>query len=188
MAFTEPSSPYRRVRRVRSRRGSSRAKHAVACRCSAELLCKRDSVEQLRRLGPRESRHKFSPFAIQIEQVESEHANLPPEFSIASYEKLVEEVQRTKKFRYVYRSGDRRAGSVPHLVVLRVEVESFKKGNERERELTMVAGATVITASAQICTRDGVPLVQGERTGKGENLEAAGKLAKNVAKLVRQTL
>ena len=43
-------------------------------------------------------------------------------------------------------------------MVLRVEVESFKKGNERERELTMVAGATVITASAQICTRDGVPL------------------------------
>ena len=73
-------------------------------------------------------------------------------------------------------------------MVLRVEVESFKKGNERERELTMVAGATVITASAQICTRDGVPLVQGERTGKGANLEAAGELAKNVAKLVRQTL
>ena len=148
----------------------------------------RGSPGQLLPVSPGESRHKFSPVAIQIEQVESGHANLPPEFSIASYEKLVEEVQRTKKFRYVYRSGDRRAGSVPHLVVLRVEVESFKKGNERERELTMVAGATVITASAQMCTRDGVPLVQGKRTGKGENLEAAGKLAKNVAKLVRQTL
>ena len=73
-------------------------------------------------------------------------------------------------------------------MVLRVEVESFKKGNERERELTMVAGATVIRVSARICTRDGVPLIKGERTGEGENLEAADKLAKNVAKLVRQTL
>ena len=73
----------------------------------------RGSPGQLLPVSPGESRHKFSPVAIQIEQVESGHANLPPEFSIASYEKLVEEVQRTKKFRYVYRSGDRRAGERP---------------------------------------------------------------------------
>ena len=134
---------------------------------------------------------KISASAIQIDQVESDVAALPPEFRVAIYENLVEEVAKTGKFLHVYRSGDRAAVAVPDLLTLRTRVVGFKQGSEKKREVTTVAGATIIETSVQLVTREGRTVVNRKVEGKvrffGENLNATADFAKKVAGIISQT-
>ncbi len=134
---------------------------------------------------------KIYASAIQIERVESDEAALPPEFRLAIYENLVDEVGKTGKFQRVYRSGDRAAASVPDLFILHTRVEGFKQGSQKRREVTTVAGATTIKTSVQVVTREGRTVVNRELEGKvrffGENLNATSDLAKKVAEMIRLT-
>jgi hypothetical protein len=131
---------------------------------------------------------KIPASAIQIETVESDDAALSPEFRIAIYENLVKEVEKRGKFQHVYRSGDRRAVGVPDLLTLRTRVVGFRHGSEKKREVTTVAGATIIKVSVQVVTRDGRTLVDRQFEGKvrffGGNLNATRDLAKKVAKII----
>jgi hypothetical protein len=132
----------------------------------------------------------ISASTIQIEPVESSDSALLPDFRVAIYENLVEEVTRTSGFEHVYRSGDHRA-DVQDLLILRTRVESFKRGSEKKREVTTVAGATIIKTDVQLVTRDGRTLMDRQVEGKvrlfGGNLNATRDLAKRVARLIRQT-
>jgi hypothetical protein len=134
---------------------------------------------------------KISASAIEIEPVESKEAALPPEFRVAIYENLLDEVSKTGKFQHVYRSGDRAAAGAPDLLILHTQVESFKQGSQKEREVTTVAGATTIKTSVLVVTRDGRTVVNREVEGKvrffGENLNATNDFAKNVAEMIRLT-
>ena len=49
---------------------------------------------------------KFPATAIQIQFVRAAEVTLPPEFQVALYEYMVEEVKKTGKFQRVYRDGD----------------------------------------------------------------------------------
>ena len=133
---------------------------------------------------------RISASTIQIEPVESPDTALPPDFRVAIYENLVEEVAKTTGFERVYRSGDRRAADVPDILILRTRVESFKRGSQKKREVTTVVGATHIKTDVQLVTRDGRVLLNRQVEGKvrlfGGNLNATRDLARKVARLIHQ--
>jgi hypothetical protein len=133
---------------------------------------------------------KISASAIQIAPVESKETALPPEFRVAIYENLVDEVGKTGKFPHVYRSGDRAAADAPDLLILRTRVEGFKQGSQKQREVTTVAGATTIKTSVQVVTRDGRTVLNRQVEGKvrffGENLNATSDFAKKAAEVIRE--
>jgi ketosteroid isomerase-like protein len=67
-----------------------------------------------------------------------------PEFRVAIYENLIQQIQTTEKLKHVYRSGDKDAASVPDLITLRTTAQSFQKSSQKKREVTTVAGASLI--------------------------------------------
>lgn len=134
---------------------------------------------------------KFAAAAVKILYVESNEMRLPPEFQVALYENLVEQVEKTKRFEEVFRDGDRRADDVRNLVVLRSTVRVFKEGSALARQVTTIAGATTITVRVQLTTSDGRLILDRDVEGNvrffGENLRATNDFAKDVAKLIRRT-
>lgn len=134
---------------------------------------------------------KFSASAIQIEPVEVGDVNMPPEFRIAVYENLIAAVSKSGKFQHVYRGGDRAAGDVPDLVIVRMRVKGFKQGSERTREVTTVAGATTVDLGLQVTSRDGKVLMDRDVEGKvrffGGNLRATYDFSKKVAEILRRS-
>lgn len=134
---------------------------------------------------------KLHASAIQIEVMDPGDLAIPPDFRIAEYEYLVEQVVKTGKFQKVYRSGDKRAEGVADLVVLRTTAESFKKGSEKAREVTTVGGWTSIKLKAQFVDRSGKVVLEREAEGKvrffGGNLNACYDFAKKVAGFVAES-
>jgi len=133
---------------------------------------------------------KINASSIQILLVDSKEVTLPAEFQIALYENLIAEIQKTGKFQHVYRDGDRGAIDAQDLAVLHSTVHGFKKGSERERQVTTVAGATSINIHCQITDKAGKSLLERDVTGKvrffGGNLRATYDFAKKVAQIVRE--
>jgi len=134
---------------------------------------------------------KFGAAAIEVKFVESTEVRLPPEFQVALYENLVEEVKKTGKFETVFRDGDREAARAKDLITLRSTVRLFQKGSAMARQVTTVAGATKITVRVQMATPDGRLIIDRDVEGNvrffGENLRATQDFAKDVAKLIKKT-
>jgi hypothetical protein len=132
-----------------------------------------------------------TPWAIQIEPVSAEEGKLPPDFAMAIYERLVEEIGKTNKFQQVFRSGDRRASDVPNLLILTTKLEKFERGSETKRAVTTVGGATKVTVRAQLATRDSQIKVDKAAQGAvrmfGGNIKVTQSLAKNIATLINQS-
>jgi hypothetical protein len=137
------------------------------------------------------SAQKFSASSIQIQPLDPGDVPVPPEFGVAIYENLIVQIQKTGKFKHVYRSGDKDAASAPDLVTLRAIAQSFKKGSQKKREVTTVAGSTSIILKVQITDHTGQTLVDRDVEGKvrffGENLRATYDFSKKVATIVRDT-
>ena len=133
---------------------------------------------------------KFRASAVEVKFVDTTEVRLPPEFQVALYENLVEEVQKSGKFEQVFRDGDREAAQSKDLLVLTSTVRLFQKGSAMARQVTTVAGATKITVRVQLGTRDGRLMIDRDVEGGvrffGENLRATQDFAKDVAKLIRQ--
>jgi hypothetical protein len=135
---------------------------------------------------------KLTASAIQLERSEPpEDLLIPEDTRVATYENLILQLNKTKKFQHVYRSGDRTAASVPDLVILRMSYQGFKAGSQKQREVTTVTGATSIKVKVQFTSRDGKVLseriVEGKVRFYGENLRATHDLAKKVAAVVNAT-
>ena len=132
-----------------------------------------------------------TPWALQVEPVSAEEGKLPPDFAMAIYEKLIQEISKTNRFQQVFRSGDRRATDVPNLLILTTTLEKFERGSQTKRAVTTVAGATKVSVHAQLATRDSQikmdKTAQGTVRLFGENLKATSALAKNIANLVSQS-
>jgi len=116
---------------------------------------------------------------------------MPPEFRVAIYENLIAQIEKTGKFQHVYRSDDKDAASVPDLVTLRTTAQSFRKGSQKQREVTTVAGSSSITLKVHITDHTGQTLVDRDVQGKvrffGENLNVTYDFSKKVAAIVRDT-
>ena len=135
---------------------------------------------------------KLTASAIQLERSDPpEDLLIPEDTRVATYENVILQLTKTKKFQHVYRSGDRTAANVPDLVILRVIPQAFKAGSQKQREVTTVTGATSIKVKIQFASRDGTVLrektVEGKVRFYGENLRATYDLAKKVAAVVNET-
>jgi len=135
---------------------------------------------------------KLTASAIQFERTDPPDDLLIPEDTrVATYENVILQLTKTKKFQHVYRSGDRTAADVPDLVILRVIPQAFKRGSQKQREVTTVTGSTSIKEKIQFSSRDGKILrekvVEGKVRFYGENLRATYDLAKKVAAFVNET-
>jgi hypothetical protein len=129
--------------------------------------------------------------AILIEPVSSGDVNIPAEFRMAIYEHLIEKIQSSGIYARVFRSGDHRADNISGLVTLSTEVEKFKEGNQTERELITVLGATTVTLDARLSTRDGSILVDKKVEGRvrffGENLSVIHDVARRITSLLQKS-
>jgi hypothetical protein len=135
---------------------------------------------------------KLKASAIQLERSGvSDDLLIPEDTRVAMYENVILQLNKTKKFQHVYRSGDRTADSVPDLVLLRVTPQAFKAGSQKQREVTTVTGSTSIKVNVQFVSKDGKILrektVEGKVRFYGENLRATYDLAKKVAAAVNET-
>jgi len=130
-------------------------------------------------------------WSVQVDQVDSGNLDLANSFQIAIYENLVEELNKTKQFKQVFRDGDVRAGEFPNLLVLKTTVEKYTPGSETRRAVTTVSGATKLTVRSQLLTREGKVVfertVNGDVRFFGSNLRATQNLARNIAKTIKQS-
>jgi len=130
-------------------------------------------------------------WSIQVETVEPGEIPFAYSFQIATYESLVEELNKTHHFNSVFREGDRKAGDVPNLLVLKTTVVKYTAGSETRREVTTFSGATKVWVRTQLFTRDGKIVLDRTLDGKvrffGSNLRATHNLARNVAKMIEQS-
>jgi hypothetical protein len=169
---------------------------AVWLRCAALLLAAsflaQPSLPGKPRPDSQQQMPKLTASAIQLERSDPpEDLLIPEDTRIATYENVILQLIKTKKFQHVYRSGDRTAADVPDLVKMRLVFQGFKAGSQKQREVTTVTGATSIKVKIQFMSKDGAPLrekvVEGKVRFYGENLRATYDLAKKVAATVKET-
>src|SRR5215467_2467751 len=129
-------------------------------------------------------------WSIQVKGVDAGDKELPYFFQVAIYENLLEELNKTKQFKQVFRDGDRKASGVPNVLVLQTTIEKYVPGSETRRAVTTVSGATKLSVRAQLLTRDGKVVLERKVNGNvrlfGDNLRATQNLARNIAKEIKQ--
>src|SRR5579884_137948 len=133
------------------------------------------------------------PWSVQVDEVQLGDVELPPDFRMAIYEELIDALVKNKQFSHVYRSGDHTAESAPNLLILKTTMRKYSAGNETQRAVTTVSGATKLNVRSQLFTRDGKLVleyfVDGNVRFMGSNMHATHVLAHNVAvTLKRSTL
>jgi len=130
-------------------------------------------------------------WSVQVERIDPGHLDLAHSFQVAIYENLLEELNKTKRFKCVLREGDTKASQIPDLLILKTMVVKYTPGSETQRAVTTVSGATKLTVRSQLITRDGKIVldrtVQGNVRFFGSNLRATHNLARNIAKMIEQS-
>lgn len=130
-------------------------------------------------------------WSVQVERIDPRQLDLAHSFQVAIYENLLEELNKTKRFKQVLREGDSKAGELPNLLILKTTLVKYTAGSETQRAVTTVSGATKLTVQSQLVTRDGKVVldrtVQGNVRFLGSNLRATHNLARNIAKVIKQS-
>ena len=130
-------------------------------------------------------------WSVQVHRVDPGDSELAYSFQVAIYENLTEELNKTKQFERVLREGDRNAGNIPNLLILKTTVEKYTPGDETRRAVTTVSGATKLTVRCQLVTRDDKIVLERTVNGQvrffGSNMQATHNLAHNVAKAITQS-
>jgi hypothetical protein len=129
--------------------------------------------------------------SVQVDPIDAGDVNIEPAFRVSIYENLLVELAKTKQFKQVYRSGDRDAGDIPGLLILKTKVQHYTPGSETRRAVTTVMGATKLNVRTQLCTRSGQVVLEQVVNGNvrffGGNLRATHNLARNVAGKIKQS-
>ena len=130
-------------------------------------------------------------WSVQVERIDPGHMDLAHSFQVAIYENLLEELNKTKRFKYVLREGDSNASEIPDLLILKTTVVKYTSGGETQRAVTTVSGATKLTVRSQLVTREGRIVLENTVNGNvrffGSNLRATHNLARNIAKVIKQS-
>jgi hypothetical protein len=133
---------------------------------------------------------KIRVSALEVGMIQSDEISVPAAFQVAIYENLIQQLNKKVSFLHVYRDGDRDAANIPNLVLLHTTVSGFKKGSEKMRQVTTVAGATSITIHCRFISADGKVLLEKDVNGKirffGDNLKATYDFAKKASALVSE--
>ena len=130
-------------------------------------------------------------WSVQVERIDPGQLELAHSFQVAIYENLLEELNKTKRFKSVLREGDSKASEIPDLLILKTTVVKYTPGSETQRAVTTVSGATKLTVRSQLVTREGRIVLESTVNGNvrffGSNLRATHNLARNIAKVIRQS-
>jgi hypothetical protein len=130
-------------------------------------------------------------WSVQVERIDPGHLDLAHSFQVAIYENLLEELNKTKRFKYVLREGDSKASEIPDLLILKTRVVKYTPGSETQRAVTTVSGATKLMVRSQLATREGRIVLQSTVNGNvrffGSNLRATHNLARNIAKVIKES-
>jgi hypothetical protein len=130
-------------------------------------------------------------WSLQVERIDPGHLDLAHSFQVAIYENLLDELNKTKRFKYVLREGESKASEISDLLILKTMVVKYTPGSETQRAVTTVTGATKLTVRSQLITRDGRIVldrtVQGNVRFLGSNLRATHNLARNVAEVIKKS-
>jgi hypothetical protein len=137
------------------------------------------------------SRPGTTQWSVQVDNIAAGDVNIAPAFRIAIYENLLQEFAKRKQFKQVFRSGDRKAGGVQDLLILKTTVESYTEGSETKRAVTTFRGATKLKVRSELYTREGQIVMERELNGNvrfiGDNLRATHNLARNVANMMKKS-
>ena len=138
-----------------------------------------------------ESSGSGTQWSVQVERIDPGDLNLAHSFQVAIYENLLEELNKTKRFKYVLRDGDSKASEIPDLLILKTLVVKYTAGSETQRAVTTVSGATKLTVRSQLVTRERRIVLESTVNGNvlffGSNLRATHNLARNIAKVIKQS-
>ncbi len=130
-------------------------------------------------------------WSVQVERIDPGQMDVTPSFQVAIYENLLQELNKTKRFKQVLREGDSKAGEVPNLLILKATVVKYTRGSETKRAVTTVGGATKLTVRSQLVTREGRIVLERTVNGNvrffGSNLRATHNLARNIAKVINES-
>ena len=141
--------------------------------------------------SPDASNGSDTQWSVQVDRVNPGNLEIAHSFQVAIYENLLEEFNKTKLFKHVFRDGDRRANDVPNLLVLQTTVEKYTPGSETRRAVTTVSGATRLSVLSQLVTREGKIVFERRVNGDvrlfGSNLRATHNVARNIAKAIKQS-
>jgi hypothetical protein len=130
-------------------------------------------------------------WSVQVERIDPVELELAHSFQVAIYENLLDELNKTKQFKYVIREGDHKSSEIPDLLILKTMVVKYTPGSETKRAVTTVGGATKLMVRSQLVTREGKIVVERTVQGNvrffGGNLRATHNLARNIAKMLKQS-
>jgi hypothetical protein len=130
-------------------------------------------------------------WSVQVERVDPGQLDLTPSFQVAIYENLLQELNKTERFKQVLREGDSKASELPNLLILKTTVARYARGSETQRAVTTVSGATKLTVRSQLVTPEGRIVLERTVNGNarffGSNLRATHNLARNIAKVIKQS-
>jgi hypothetical protein len=126
-------------------------------------------------------------WAIQVEPLSAGDTEVSPEFLVATYEHLIEDLTKSKHYAAVIRSGDSSASKYAHLIVLKTDVQKFVHGNEEARAVTTVKGWTKLGVKMHLQTPDGRSYfdkdVESNVRFYGNNIRATQSLAESMTTL-----
>ena len=151
---------------------------------SPGLLCSQSTALKF----PAGSGGSEKQWSIQVDTVDPGDTELAYSFQVATYENLLDELNKTHQFKHIFREGDRTATDAPNLLFLKTTVVKYTAGSETQRAVTTFSGATKICVRSQLVTREGKVVldrtVEGTVRFFGSNLRATHNLARNIAKVM----
>jgi hypothetical protein len=152
-------------------------------------------------------------WTLRVDKVDAGDVSLDPSFESALHKNLLRELEKTKRFKQVFFSGDRSAREVPDLMIFKMTVQEYAPGSEFRRATlsdagvlgvvaegflrlcgwSAVSGVHKVNARIQLYTREGRlvldNVVEGDVGFTDDNSRATHNLAHNVAvALKRSTL
>ncbi|HTK94856.1 MAG TPA: hypothetical protein VL382_04395 [Terriglobales bacterium] len=134
---------------------------------------------------------KIESHDILVMRPTSDEVQLPDDFRMAIYEKVIDDLAKSGRFQHIFRDGQKIPDDVKDTVKLEIIVWGFKEGSARMRQVTTVMGETRINVRVKATDPSGKELmdrnVQGGVKFFGENLHATDTLATNIAALIKRS-
>lgn len=142
------------------------------------------------------SADQVKPDSIQLDPIEASGIEVPAEYRLLLYERLLTNLQQSLPASKFYRAGDIAAGPGCMAYSLHITLTGFKKGNNTLRASTgpigMFAGLTSLSYQFELKNTSGAvaldkTLKQSER-GDKESLNLTQSIAKNIAKRINKSI
>ncbi len=134
---------------------------------------------------------KIATKNIMVMRPHSDEVNLPDDFRMAIYEKVIDNLTKSGRFQHVFRDGETLPDNAKDTVKLDIIVWGFKEGSARMRQVTTVMGETKINVRVHATDADGKEVMDRNAEGNvkffGENLHATDVLAGNISRLIVHT-